>query len=270
MSNCPYVDQEKSGPWGGWYCSMVDSSVDSSLYRNYCNSSASSKHCPYLGGDDRYRKTEEPEQDTYVRREPEIYDTGEIEAEYSGSHHSGEYSGEYSGGYSGSSLDISFMGFCFRMLGFAFTLLFLSMLVTYSPFSSVFQQENDGSIPSYVLSCGLATIAVLVNIGPWWGIIVSDIGLFLAYVIAISEITGFAGLIVKAVLGLVGIVEFIAGLIPGILGMLLGKILHLNYDDMGMLIMAVGVIWAFIVRMVINSYFFEKLWFRIRYGVGRR
>ena len=58
MANCPYVDQEESGPSNGWYCSIVERSVDYGFYSNYCCSAVSCEHCPYRGGDDRLRNPE--------------------------------------------------------------------------------------------------------------------------------------------------------------------------------------------------------------------
>lgn len=55
MANCPYVDQEKSGPSNGWYCSIAGEAVGYDFHSNYCSSSVSCEHCPYCGGDDRLR-----------------------------------------------------------------------------------------------------------------------------------------------------------------------------------------------------------------------
>lgn len=55
---CPNVDQEKSGPSAGWYCSVIGEAVGSDFHSNYCCSSVSYEYCPYIGGDDRLRNPE--------------------------------------------------------------------------------------------------------------------------------------------------------------------------------------------------------------------
>lgn len=114
MGNCSYVNQKKSGPSKGWYCNKAGSYVDASYWRNYCSGSTSYRHCPYLGGDDRFRnpgvsggssaneqsKSEkEYSEDTYSSH-PENRRFSEKNDYYSGS--SGGYAGDgYSGGSSG-------------------------------------------------------------------------------------------------------------------------------------------------------------------------
>lgn len=55
MANCSFVNEEESGTVNGWYCNVKGEFVEYSLYTNYCNSQVNCEHCPYLGGDDRFR-----------------------------------------------------------------------------------------------------------------------------------------------------------------------------------------------------------------------
>lgn len=108
MGNCSYVNQEKSGPSKGWYCNKAGAYVESSYWRNYCSGSTSSSHCPYLGGDDKFRnpgggeKEERQSQNTgnTYSSKPK-YDKSSVEHDYDYRHSGGYAEDGYTGGYTG-------------------------------------------------------------------------------------------------------------------------------------------------------------------------
>ena len=110
MGNCSYVNQEKSGPSKGWYCNKAGAYVESSYWRNYCSGSTSSSHCPYLGGDDKFRnpgggeKEERQSQNTgnTYSSQPK-YDKSSVEHDYDYRHSGGYAEDGYTGGYTGRS-----------------------------------------------------------------------------------------------------------------------------------------------------------------------
>ena len=58
MANCPNINEEKSGPTGGWFCNVCGEPVGSDFFTNYCDSNVNCEYCPYNGGDDRIRNPE--------------------------------------------------------------------------------------------------------------------------------------------------------------------------------------------------------------------
>lgn len=63
MGQCGYVNDEKSGPWNGYYCNRIGGYVrEEGLTKYYCSSSVACQYCPYVGGDDRYRRKPEKQE----------------------------------------------------------------------------------------------------------------------------------------------------------------------------------------------------------------
>ena len=128
MGQCEYVNNEKSGPWNGWYCNIAKESVERSLHQNYCNSSVACKYCPLRGGDDRYRKQSRPDPTPPPKTSSYTSDSSYSgESSYSGG--STSYSGGGGGGGFGC-LDRFFFGLIGVVLGGFLLLLLGSVLLS--------------------------------------------------------------------------------------------------------------------------------------------
>ena len=98
MGQCPYVDDSKSGPSKGWYCSIQRGSAEYSLHRNYCRDSINCKYCPVRGGDDRLRKPPEPKPEPKKSSSSSYYDSYSSNSSSSSSSSSSGGGGGYVGG----------------------------------------------------------------------------------------------------------------------------------------------------------------------------